>query len=214
MSFTIPYFGLGKTLYWAVDVKNALGERAVFNGDEKAAIYSFTAATSLPVANVGTENGTNNHENPVLSWNFIGNATHYMVYLGTEEDGLTAKTEWLARGTIGTGLAGSGSYQTADLTPATKYFWRVDVKEGETVLEGDVWSFITTLPTPEAQANPAQVVPSFGTVYGGTTINWSKIETAQGYNVYLDGVKLNGEELIYTDKNNSQIAFAIVKDFL
>lgn len=200
MEFTIPGFGLGKTLYWAVDVKNSIGQRSVWNGGEEIAIYSFTVASTLPVANVAPENGANNLDNPELSWNFKGNATHYMVYLGTEENNLTAQTEWLARGTEGTGLAGSGSYQTADLTPATKYFWRVDVKEGETVLAGDVWSFVTTLPTPEAQANPAQVVPSFGIVFGGTTINWGKIETAQGYNVYLDGVKLN-DELIPTNTN-------------
>ena len=205
MSFTIPYFGLGKTLYWAVEVGNAIGKRSVNsnNDEEKAAIYSFTAASTLPVANAAPSNGANNLDNPELSWNFKGNATHYMVYLGTEENNLTAQTEWLARGTEGTGLAGSGSYQTADLTPSTQYFWRVDVKEGEnseTVLAGDVWSFVTTLPTPEAQANPAKVVPSFGIVYGGTTINWGKIETAQGYNVYLDGVKLN-DELIHTNTN-------------
>ena len=202
MSFIIPYFGLGKTLYWAVEVKNAIGERSAWgtNDEEKAAIYSFTAASTLPVANVAPEDGANNLENPVLSWNFKGNATHYMVYLGTEENNLTPATEWLARGTEGTGLVGSGSYQTTDLAAATQYFWRVDVKEGETVLAGDVWSFVTTLPTPEAQANPAQVVPSFGIVFGGTTINWGKIETAQGYNVYLDGVKLN-DELIPTNTN-------------
>ncbi|MBO5810198.1 MAG: PEGA domain-containing protein [Bacteroidales bacterium] len=208
MSFTIPYFGLGKTLYWAVDVKNAIGERSVFsiNDEEKAAIYSFTAASTLPVANVAPENGTNNLENPVLSWNFKGNATHYMVYLGTEENNLTAQTEWLARGTEGTGLVGSGSYQTTDLAAATQYFWRVDVKEGEnseTVLAGDVWSFVTTLEAPVAQANPAQVVPSLGD-YGSTTINWNKIETVQGYNVYLGEEKLNAE-LLPTDTTNYEI---------
>ena len=206
MEFTIPGFGLGKTLYWAVDVKNAIGNRAVYYGDEEAAIYSFTAASTLPVANDAPENGTNNLENPELSWNFIGNATHYMVYLGTEENNLTPATEWLARGTEGTGLVGSGSYQTTDLAAATQYFWRVDVKEGVEgeVLAGDVWSFVTELEAPVAQANPAQVVPSYGIVYGGTTIQWNKIETAQGYNVYLDGVKLN-DELIKTNVNYYEV---------
>ena len=186
---------LGKTLYWAVDVKNAIGERSVFsiNDEEKAAIYSFTAASTLPVANVAPEDGTNNLENPVLSWNFIGNATHYQVYIGTSENNLVGKG-WEARGTEGTGLVGSGSYQTTDLAAATQYFWRVDVKEGEEgeVLAGDVWSFVTTLEAPVAQATPAQVVPSLGD-YGSTTINWNKIETVQGYNVYLGEEKLNAE---------------------
>lgn len=203
--FTIPGFGLGKTLYWAVDVKNAIGQRSVWNGGEEVAIYSFTAASTLPVANVAPENGTNNLENPVLSWNYKGNATHYMVYLGTEENNLTPATEWLARGTEGTGLVGSGSYQTTDLAAATQYFWRVDVKEGEEgeVLAGDVWSFVTTLEAPVAQANPAQVVPSLGD-YGSTTINWNKIETVQGYNVYLGEEKLNAE-LLPTDTTNYEI---------
>ena len=40
MSFTIPYFGLGKKLYWAVDVKNSNGYRSIWNGGDIVDIFT------------------------------------------------------------------------------------------------------------------------------------------------------------------------------
>ena len=194
MSFAMPFFKIDKTFYWSVKVMNEVGERT------ETAIYSFTTAATLPVKNVSPTNGAVNLDNPVLKWDYKGAATHYMVYLGTNSNELVAQTDWIAR------EGESGSYQTKNLTPATTYFWRVDVKdESGNEMVGDTWSFVTELEAPVVQVNPVEIVPSYAIVYGGTTVNWSKIESALGYNVYLGDEKLNTEGLIGTNTNYYEI---------
>ena len=198
--FELPEFEMGKTYRWAVDVCNDLGKRTIHQGGEEVAIYSFTTAATLPVKNVSPTNGAVNLDNPVLKWDYKGAATHYMVYLGTNSNELVAQTDWIAR------EGESGSYQTKNLTPATTYFWRVDVKdESDNEMVGDTWSFVTELEAPVVQVNPVEIVPSYAIVYGGTTVNWSKIESALGYNVYLGDEKLNTEGLIGTNTNYYEI---------
>lgn len=193
-----PYFVTGKTYYWAVDVKNSVGKRSVHqnvDGDEEVAVYSFTTASTLAVSNTAPVNGATNLENPVLGWNYVGNAQQYQVYLGTDENNLPSVTEWTAvNGT-------NGSYQTEGLDGSTKYFWRVDVKdEGGNVIAGEVWSFVTTLPAPtNVAADPVQIVPTLSMTYGSTTISWDNMAGATGYNVYLGTTKLNAELLTATE---------------
>ena len=191
-----PYFKTGTTYYWAVDVKNSVGQRTVYQGGDPITTFSFTTASTLAVSNTAPANGATNLENPVLEWNYVGNAQQYKVYLGTDENNLPAVTEeWTARESVETVLAGSGSYQTSGLDGATKYFWRVDVKdENGYVIAGEVWSFVTTLPAPtNVVATPAQVVPTLSMTYGSTTISWDAMGGANGYNVYLGTEKLNAE---------------------
>ena len=217
MEIEAPYFQTGKTYYWAVDVTNSIGKRSVYQngtGDEAVAIYSFTAASTLPVVNTAPENGDFNLDNPELKWNYVGAARHYMVYLGTDENSLEAKTDWIARETTGTGYVGNGSYQTENLTAATTYFWRVDIKdEAGNVIPGEEWSFVTTLKAPQnVQASPANVEPSLSLKYGETTIMWSTndMTSVLGYNVYLNGEKLNNEPIAPT-KNSYKIEATTMK---
>ena len=86
------------------------------------------------------------------------------------------------------------SLETASLKlkERTKYYWRVDVKDAnENVYEGDVWSFVSTLPAPVATANPIQIVPTLSGTYGETTISWGALEGVTGYYVYLGTEKLD-----------------------
>ena len=186
MEFTIPGFGLGKKLYWAVDVKNAIGQRSVWNGGEEIAIYSFTAASTLPVTYAYPKNNAVASEvNPALSWNYQGSAAWYQVLFGTSEDNLAVFKDWTARGS-------NDSFQTTGLNAASQYYWQVNVKETENseVLYGEIVSFITKLEVPQnVNANPTEVEPSLGE-YGATQIMWNKINGANSYNVYLDGKML------------------------
>ena len=213
--FEFPEFVIGKTYRWAVDVQNSIGKRTIHEGGEEVAIYSFTAASTLPVVNTAPDNGAFNLDNPKLEWNYVGAARHYMVYLGTDENSLEAKTDWIARETNGTGYVGNGSYQTENLTAATPYFWRVDIKdEAGNVIPGEKWSFVTTLKAPQdVQASPANVEPSYSLKYGETTIMWSTndMTSVLGYNVYLNGEKLNKNEQIAPTKNSYKIEATTMK---
>ena len=224
VEFEMPGFTTGKTYYWAVDVKNSIGTRAVWKtGNETNAkdvtIYSFTTAAALPVANTAPENGAFNLDNPTLKWNYVGAARSYMVYLGTTSGKLDAQaTDWTLRKSeeVGTGIEyeTSGSYQTENLTAATTYFWRVDIKdEAGNVIPGEEWSFVTTLKAPQnVQATPENVEPSLSLKYGETTIMWSTndMTSVLGYNVYLNGEKLNNEPIAPT-KNSYKIEATTMK---
>ena len=222
MEIEAPYFQTGKTYYWAVDVQNSIGKRSVHQngaGDEAVAIYSFTAASTLPVVNTAPDNGAFNLDNPKLEWNYVGAARSYMVYLGTTSGKLDAQaTDWTLRKSeeVGTGIEyeTSGSYQTENLTAATTYFWRVDIKdEAGNVIPGEEWSFVTTLKAPQnVQASPANVEPSLSLKYGETTIMWSTndMTSVLGYNVYLNGEKLNNEQIAPT-KNSYKIEATTMK---
>ncbi len=192
---TIEDLDASKTYYWCVDVKNNKGQRTMYETTgEDVEIYSFTTNNILPAKNVSPENNATNLDNPVLTWDYVGDARQYRVFLGTDQNSLTAQIEWTDREEEATGFVSRETYQTENLNNATTYYWRVDVKDAnDNVYQGKTWSFATLLPAPEATANPAEVVPSSSMTYGSTTISWDEIEGAIGYNVYLGDEKLNAE---------------------
>ena len=201
---------LNKKYYWTVEVKNGAGETEYFNYvddlskpkfdwmtgeiigyeqkiEPQVDVYTFTSASVLAATNVAPENGANNLDHPTLSWKWNGEPSQYQVLLGTTNPPTDAIVDWTSD------LA--TSYQTTNLDAASTYYWQVNIKDAsDNIKKGDVWSFVTTLEAPVAQANPAQVVPSLGD-YGTTTINWNTIQNVnvQGYNVYLGEEKLNAE---------------------
>ena len=194
MEFKLSGLEANTTYYWAVDVRNELGARQAF-GDNAAAVetYSFTTGETLPVFNTAPANGATNLTNPTLTWKYNGNATRYMVRLGESENALTPYPDgdWKTRGEEET-----GSLATASLKERTKYYWRVDVLDANDIAyQGDVWSFVSTLPAPVATANPTQIVPTLSGTYGETTISWDALEGVTGYNVYLGTEKLNADIL-------------------
>ena len=209
MEFKLSGLEANTTYYWAVDVRNELGARQAF-GDNAAAVetYSFTTGETLPVFNTAPANGATNLTNPTLTWKYNGNATSYMVLLGESEDELTQYSDWKTRGEEET-----GSLTTDLLKERTKYYWRVDVKDAnENVYEGDVWSFVSTLPAPVAEANPTEIVPTLSGTYGETTISWVALEGATGYNVYLYlGTEKLIEEILSAETTEYTIAANTLK---
>ena len=202
MELEAPYFETSETYYWAVDVKNGVGGRVYYHTNtslisglpyvEQASSFSFTTASVLNTTYKSPENGATNLTNPKLSWNYNGTPEYYQVLMGTSENDLKVKKDWSAA--EGTG----GTFQTEKLDNVTKYYWQVNIKNGETVMEGEVWSFVTTLPAPtNVAANPVQIVPTLSMTYGSTTISWDDMG-ATGYNVYLGTTQLNAELITET----------------
>ena len=194
----LPEFTMSEhTYYWAVEVKNKVGERLYYDGNNVSGnvnAYSFETNSVLPAVYTSPSNGAIGLSDPTLTWNYVGDARQYRVYLGTDQNSLTAQIEWTDREEEATGFVSRETYQTENLNNATTYYWRVDVKDAnDNVYQGKTWSFATLLPAPVATANPAEVVPSSSMTYGSTTISWDEIEGAMGYNVYLGDEKLNAE---------------------
>ena len=210
-SYTLPTnLDAGVTYYWIVEVRNFADDKIYVNevyeyDDEnkpykvfapEVEYYQFVTSALSAARNSSPKNKTTKLNNPTLEWAFNGDATEYKVFLGTDVNNLKEVTGWVPRGTAEVGGIESpkstGSYKTEGLTAATKYYWRIDVKndKGKEVQGTDIWWFGTTLPTTTVEAVPSNIFPSLG-VYGGTNINWDLVG-AQSYNVYL------GEEKIAT----------------
>lgn len=82
------------------------------------------------------------HETPVLRWSKAPDAVAYQVFLATSAEGLE---------TGGLGSVSSNEIAVKELKPATKYYWRVDIRLADTLLKGTVWEFTTA---PEVAARP------------------------------------------------------------
>ena len=194
MEFTMPYYGSGKTFYWAVDVKNDLGQRSVWNGGEEIAIYSFTTSSisapkyTSPSIFEGTE--------ATLTWQYQeGEITEYQVLLGTDSENLEVAKEW-------TEIEGtSGSYTHSGLTENVKYYWQVNVRNNNESANGNVESFIS-LKKPSFVNNVINVYPGSNTE-ASANIQFNGMPSligADSYNIYVDGslLKENLASNLYT----------------
>ena len=197
MEFTMPYYGSGKTFYWAVDVKNDLGQRSVWNGGEEIAIYSFTTSSisapkyTSPSIFEGTE--------ATLTWQYQeGEITEYQVLLGTDSENLevVAKDWTTIEGT-------SGSYTHSGLTENVKYYWQVNVRNNNESANGNVESFIS-LKKPSFVNNVINVYPGSNTETSAN-IQFNGIPSsigAESYNIYVnEEFKANVKSNMYTLSN-------------
>ena len=225
-SYTLPTnLDAGETYYWIVEVRNFADDKIYENfeyvdNDTKKVFtpeveyHSFVTSALSAARNSSPRNGRTELDNPELKWEFNGDATEYRVFLGTDENNLEAVTEWLTRGTSVTGgIEGynpTGSYQTSGLDLATKYYWRVDVRNdnGKEIEGTDIWWFGTTLPITTVEAVPSNIFPTLG-VYGGTNINWDLVG-AQSYNVYLDNLSDDKDAEIIKTTNGNVYSHAIL----
>lgn len=180
MEFTMPYYGSGKTFYWAVDVKNGSGQRTVWNGGEEIAIYSFTTSSisapkyTSPSIFEGTE--------ATLTWQYQeGEITEYQVLLGTDSENLEVAKDWTAiEGT-------SGSYTHSGLTENVKYYWQVNVHNNNESANGNVESFIS-LKKPSFVNNVINVYPGSNTE-ASANIQFNGMPSsigAESYNIYVN----------------------------
>ena len=191
MEITAPDFETNTTYYWAVDVKNDLGQRSVWNGGGEIAIYSFTVSSILPVKYTSPIEDQITDINPSLTWTYQGDASQYQVLLGTTNPPTDVVQDW-------TNVSGTnGSYQASGLQNE-KYYWQVNVKSDETTVNGEVMSFVS-LKKPSFVNNVINVYP-VSNIETSASIQLNGIPYSIGadsYNIYVDGSLL--EENLASD---------------
>ena len=137
-----PYLAPGSVYYWRVDARGA-------GGITQGPVWTFTTAGMIEkpgkaVAPSPVDGGTGVAQNTELSWDSGGRATSYDVYLGTDPV--------LGAGELQQTQA-TRTYYPRELRAGTRYYWRIDAKNGQGTTTGDVWTF-TTVQTPEQNTSP------------------------------------------------------------
>lgn len=199
---------------WCIDVKNEMGARTYHsNGDAttittKIDVHTYTVSSVVAAEYTSPGHNTIINSNVVtLEWKYGQNngAEQYRVLLNKDGEELADVTGWLDIETEGTGFVPTGSWTSGLLTPTTKYNWRVDVKKGETIVEGNVSSFITPLAIPtNLTAENDKVYPTEANYEKGIVkFSWTGVGGAIGYNVYRDGEYVNpfGDPTTTTEPN-------------
>ncbi|MBQ5857312.1 MAG: carboxypeptidase regulatory-like domain-containing protein [Bacteroidales bacterium] len=216
-SFETSSLGLNAnaTVNWCIDVKNEMGARTYYPNGDATTITTNIDVHTYKVSNVVAAEYTSPKHNTIinsnvvtLEWNYGQNngAEQYRVLLNKDGEELADVTGWVNIETEGTGFVSTGSWTSGLLTPTTKYNWRVDVKKGETIVEGNVSSFITPLAIPtNLTAENDKVYPTEETNYekGIVKFSWTGVDGAIGYNVYRDGEYVNpfGDPTSTTESN-------------
>ncbi len=124
-----------------------------------------------------------------LSWELDENTTEWRLVFGTtyyldQTHPQTIVTDWSNEP--------SNSYMVYELFHNTNYFWRIDQRNDDTLLEGTVWGFTTSLNVPlDLNVDNSQVL-------NGDTINltWTPVvdRTFRTYYVYRNGIKIGETE--------------------
>lgn len=180
----------GADYKWCVEVSNNAGKRTVFEGGDPIAEFSFTTSDIQSVSYASPINNTViTTETATLNWNYgsQNTATHYQVLLGTNPDNMNVVKDWTARESVGTGYQTSGSFPTETLSKNTKYYWQVNIKKGETIVLGEVVSFISKLDNPVTTENAIYCYPGNGN-NATATVAWNAVDNVVGYRVYLNDI--------------------------
>ena len=134
-----PHLAPGSRYYWRIDARGA-------GGITRGPVWTFTTSGTLeePVKamNPSPANGaTGVAQSTGLGWDSGGRATSYDVYLGTDPV-LSASELQQTQATR--------TYYPRGLKAGTRYYWRIDAKNGQGTTTGDVWSFTTVQPSQPA----------------------------------------------------------------
>ena len=136
-----PSLAPGSRYYWRVDARGA-------GGVTEGPVWSFTTAEErreLPgkAVNPSPANGaTGVSRDVVLRWASGGHTTSFDVYFGRSP---TLGASELQRTQAGR------TFSPGRLSAGTRYYWRVDAKNGQGTTTGDVWSFTTEAATPPSE---------------------------------------------------------------
>ncbi len=198
MEIEAPYFSPGTTYYWAVDVRNELGQRSVHEGGEDIAIYSFTTSSVAAATYNSPVNGAIlDQTSATLNWKYNHNGdAQYQVLAGTDSEYLEVKQDWTAA--EGTG----GAFTLSDLNLNTKYYWQVNVKNNEGTAEGEIWWFASL-------ENPTMTNESNIYSVNKVEITWNEIAEASSYNVYS---KENETEILLDNVSEGRYEFSPNQD--
>jgi len=112
----------------------------------------------------------------VLSWEFGQYTNEYKLSFGTTYPPSETLVDWTSD------LA--TTYALPNLDPSMQYFWRVDVRNNNGEVTGDVWGFTTTLTPP---SNLTTTVVEIAEDEYNVVLNWTASAKALlSYNVYRD----------------------------
>ena len=162
----------GTTYYWKVTAKNI--SSGIESEKVESGIFTFTtAATAEPeqLESCSPALETVCYDGyPTLTWEYGANSAQYQLLLGdtanlTEKNHL--KVSWNTASILG------DSYQTSGLAVGT-YYWQVNVKNGNYITEGEVYSF--TIPGVKNISNAEA---------SDTELTWTFDEYATQYRVLL-----------------------------
>lgn len=122
----------GSVYYWRVDAR---GTRGITRGS----VWTFTTAGVLErpgkaVNRSPSDGATGVVRNPELRWDSGGHTTSYDVYFGTDP---VLDASDLQR------TQATRTYYPTGLRAGTRYYWRIDAKNGQETTRGDVWTFTT-----------------------------------------------------------------------
>ena len=140
-----PHLAPGSRYYWRIDARGA-------GGITQGSVWTFTTAGMLEepgkAVNPSPADGaTRVAQNTELSWDSGGRATSYDVYLGTDPV--------LGAGELQQTQA-TRTYHPRGLRAGTRYYWRIDAKNGQGTTTGDVWTFTTDSGEPGEPGQPGE----------------------------------------------------------
>lgn len=154
---------------------------AAAEGDFTVTVETGALPSPNAVTYIAPENNAMEQENPKLKWKFGKYTTEYRLLLGTSSTlgDEHVVVDWT------TELAETFDTKDLGLQNNNKYYWRVDAKNSVGTTQGDVYSFVTPLDTPQyVYANP-QIIYEGDT----TEIIWDVTPIEEGflyYNLYLN----------------------------
>ena len=170
----------GKTYYWQINATDNYGASVT------GPIWSFTTKENgkpypptNPFPSVGA---TDVENNTILSWSCdgdpdSGDTVTYDLYLDTNDP----PTNLFAPG------INTKSYEVKDMSPSTKYYWKIVVKDNHGAeTEGDVWYFTTK----QGEVNEPPSTPII-------TPRFTLIKPNKEYQFTISATEPEGEDVFY-----------------
>ena len=159
----------GSVYYWRVDARGA-------GGITRGLVWTFTTAGVLEqpgkaVNRSPSDGATGVVRNPELLWDSGGHTTSYDVYFGT--DPVLGASD-LRR------TQATRTYRPRGLRAETRYYWRIDAKNGQGTTTGDIWTF-TTVQAREQDTSPVLPTISNKTYHVGDYVS-ERLPAATGGN--------------------------------
>ena len=148
-----------------------------------------TDALPAPIAAmlVAPDDGAANIDAPIiLQWQLGQFTSEYQLLLGADNPPTEVLVDWTSNF--------AETFTVDNLLHNRIYYWRVNERNATGTTEGTVWHFTTRLNAPlELQANTALNEGE------ELLLHWSvPMRSLTGYNVYQDGVKINGTPITTT----------------
>ncbi len=164
--------------YWKVVPYNSVGEAT------GCAVWSFTTEDMPPppscTSPVSPANGaTNVLIDADLSWNSVGDADGYYLYLGTDNPPTNMAN--------GLDLGNTTNYDPGTLDYLTDYYWKIVPYNAYGQATGcATWNFTTEdLPPPPSCTSPAFPANGATGITVNPTLSWNSVGDADGYYLYF-----------------------------